>query len=124
MDAFTAAQRAFRRPEKRLRELVFYIQVIDSAENCVYDTFSASEQDLSLLFPNGTDIAFAEDLFARADSEMVKEALQRLWKNRVPKNETRGIHGTIFYGLEHKRAYYPTLKDEEARNPNGSKLRA
>jgi hypothetical protein len=31
-----------------------------------------------------------------------------------------GIHGIVFYQLYAKRKYYPTLKDEEAVNPDGS----
>ena len=100
-----------------------FIQVIDGAENCVYDTFSASESDFSRLFPNGSDIAFSEDLFRRDDVDEIAEILEKLWTNRVPKTQTMGIHGTLFYGMEHKRAYYPTLRDEEAINPNGSRLR-
>ena len=100
-----------------------FIQIIDGAENCVYDIFSTSEEDLTLLFTDNTDIAFAEALFERSDVGEVQKALDRLWKNRVPKTKAIGIHGTFFYGLEHKRAYYPTLRDEEAINPNGSKLR-
>jgi len=102
----------------------YYIQVIDGAKNCVYDIFRTSETDFRLLFPNDTDIAFAEDYEGRPDAKEVGAALSRLWTNRVPKSESRGIHGIIFYELEEKRAYYPTLKDEEAANPNGTLLRA
>jgi O-acetyl-ADP-ribose deacetylase (regulator of RNase III) len=31
--------------------------------------------------------------------------------------------GLLFYELEHKKAYYPTRKDEEAVNPDGTGLR-
>jgi len=34
-----------------------------------------------------------------------------------------GIHGIVFYGLYVKRKYYRTLRDEEAVNPDGSRLR-
>jgi hypothetical protein len=33
------------------------------------------------------------------------------------------IHGLLFYGLDHKQRYYPTRRDEEAINPNGSRSR-
>lgn len=90
------------------------IQVIDGAQNCVYDVFAASDEDHSLLFPNGTDIAFAEDFESRADIDQVAGALERLWLNRVPKVNAMGIHGILFYQLTHKREYYPSRKDEEA----------
>jgi len=34
-----------------------------------------------------------------------------------------GIHGALFYELEINKIYYPTRKDEEAVNPDGSLLR-
>ena len=100
------------------------VQVIDGADNCVYDVFSCSDIDFSLIFPDGTDIAFSEELDARQDIELVQEALSRLWGCRVRKSEVQGIHGTLFVQLGHKRKYYPTLRDEDAVNPDGSKLRA
>jgi len=102
---------------------VRYIQVIDGAENCVYDVFATSDADYALLFPNQTDIAFADDLHARADAPDVTAALARLWLNRVPKVQVQGIHGLMFFGLPRKRQYYPTLRDEEAVNPDGTRLR-
>ena len=96
------------------------IQVIDGADNCVYDIFASSDEDFVVMFPDGTDIAFAEDFDNSAE---IEAALKRLWANRVPKFEARGIHGTIFYGLENKRQFYPTLRDEEAVNPDGTRLR-
>ena len=99
------------------------VQVIDGALNCVYDVFAASDDDHALLFPNGTDIAFAEDFQSRADIDSVEAALERLWLNRVPKAQAMGIHGTLFYQLSEKREYYPSRKDEEAVNPDGTRLR-
>jgi len=100
-----------------------YIQVIDGAVNCVFDIFEAEDDDHVLLFPDGTDIAFAEDFEKRSDCAEVASALERLWKRRVPKKDAMGIHGIIFYELPEKRQYYPTLKDEEAINPDGTLLR-
>lgn len=99
------------------------IMVIDGAENCVYDVFSVSDDDFALIFPGGTDIAFIEDVERRADAEAVFEALTRAWPHRIPKREAVGIHGILFYQLYAKRKYYPTLRDEEAVNPGGSRLR-
>ena len=98
-----------------------HIQVIDSADNAVYDVFEASNEDFALVFANGTDIAFAEDL--DDSSTELRAAFERIWAKRVPKAKVEGIHGTLFYGLSHKRRFYPTLRDEEAVNPAGSRLR-
>ena len=34
-----------------------------------------------------------------------------------------GLHGLLFYGLDEKKRYYPSRRDEEAQNPDGSRLR-
>ena len=96
------------------------IQVIDGAENCVYDIFAASDETFGLIFKEGTDIAFAEDL---PNTDAVRRATADLWRNRVPKARVNGIHGILFYQLCQKRQYYPTLRDEEATNPDGTRLR-
>jgi hypothetical protein len=41
----------------------------------------------------------------------------------VVKKDAMGIHGALFYELAEKYAYYPTRRDEEAVNPDGSRLR-
>jgi len=56
--------------------------------------------------------------------------LRRLEKLRLVSTEpaaaqrdAMGMHGTLFYELDFKKPYYPTLRDEEAVNPGGSRLR-
>ena len=100
------------------------IQVIDGAENCVYDIFAASDEDFALLFPSGEDVAFIDEVCSRADPARLQEVFSRLWQHRVRKCDAVGIHGLLFYELGHKAAYYPTRRDEEARNPDGSLLRS
>jgi hypothetical protein len=100
------------------------IQVIDGALNCVYDVFAAADDDHALIFANGTDVAFAEDLARRSDVDRVTAALERLWTCRIQKAQAMGIHGIQFYELAEKRQYYPSLKDEEAVNPDGSSVAA
>jgi hypothetical protein len=99
------------------------IQVIDGAENSVYDIFAAPDEVFDLVFLPGTDIAFIEEIMQRPDMERVAEALGTIWSNRLPKSQAKGIHGILFYELRNKRQYYPTLRDEEAANPDGSRLR-
>ena len=99
------------------------IMVIDGAENCVYDIFATPDDDFALIFPEGMDIAFIEDIERRVDADLVFEALKRTWPNRIAKREAVGVHGIVFYQLYAKRKYYPTLRDEEAINPGGSALR-
>ena len=101
-----------------------HVQVIGKAENGVYDIFGVDDKIFDLIFPAGTDIAFAEDLKRHPQVKRIAAGLEEAWMNRIPKRHVRGIHGTLFYGLQHKRQYYPTLRDEEAANPDGSLLRA
>ena len=99
------------------------IQVIDGAENSVYDVFSATEEEFALIFPDGQDIAFIDEVMARGPEKQLDEAFTRIWERRIPKRAAMGIDGLLFYELEHKKQYYPTRKDEEAINPDGSRLR-
>jgi hypothetical protein len=100
------------------------IQVIDGAANCVYDIFSAPDADFALIFPTGEDIAFIDEVLARVDAHDLDDVFGRLWSCRVSKTDVVGIHGTLFYHLEAKKPYYATRRDEEARNPDGTPLRA
>jgi hypothetical protein len=76
-----------------------------------------------LSFPGGQDIAFIDEVTARGPEEGLNAAFSNIWKRRVPQAKAMGIHGVLFYGLKHKKQYYPSRKDEDAINPNGSLLR-
>ncbi len=99
------------------------IQIIDGAQNCVYDIFSATDDEFALVFPEGSDIAFIDEIYAEGDRQLLDVAFKNIWQRRVKKSEAKGIHGIIFYEHEKKKVYYPTRKDEEAINPDGSRLR-
>jgi hypothetical protein len=99
------------------------IQVIDGAENAVYDVFAATDDEFIVLFPEGQDVAFIDEVIARGQEKEINDIVARIWKRRIPKREAMGIHGILFYELEHKKRYYPTRRDEEAINPDGSRVR-
>jgi len=99
------------------------IQVIDGAENSVYDIFAATEEEFALIFPANQDVAFIDEVMARGPEKKLNEVFTRIWGRRVPKHEAIGVHGLLFYGLEIKKQYYPTRKDQEAVNPDGTRLR-
>jgi hypothetical protein len=99
------------------------IQVIDGAKNSVYDIFCATEDEFSLIFPEGQDVAFIEEVMARGPSAELDSAFNNIWKRRLAKRDAMGIHGLLFYEMEHKKTYYPTRRDEEAVHPDGSRLR-
>jgi len=52
------------------------IMIIDGAENCVYDVFAAPDDDFAIIFPEGTDVAFIEEIERRPDADRVT------WKRR------------------------------------------
>src|SRR5207244_1766926 len=99
------------------------IQVIDGAENSVYDIFAATDKEFALIFPTNQDIAFIDEVMTRGPEKELDEAFTRIWQRRVPKRESMGIHGLLFYEHENKKPYYPTRRDEEAVNPDGTRLR-
>lgn len=99
------------------------IQIIDGAENCVYDIFQAEDDGFAIIFPNQTDIAFIDEIYSRGNKEQLDKIFSRIWARRIEKKNAMGIHGIIFYELEKKKSYYFTRKDEEAINPDGSLLR-
>ncbi len=101
------------------------IQVIDGAQNSVYDIFAATDAEFRVIFKPGEDVAFIEDVFKRhrATKKTLQTALSRIWGRRIAKRDAMGIHGLLFYELLEKKAFYPTLRDEEARNPDGTRLR-
>jgi hypothetical protein len=100
------------------------IQVIDNADNCVYDIFAATDEEFNLIFAPGTDVAFIDEVLERRPSAELDLAFARIWARRVRKADAAGIHGLLFYAHQAKMKYYPTRRDEEAINPDGSRLRA
>lgn len=99
------------------------IQIIDGALNCVYDIFAATDDEFALIFPAGQNIGFIDEVLARGNAPALDDALNNIWRRRIPKINVNGIHGVLFYQNEHKKAYYPTRRDEEAVNPDGTPLR-
>jgi hypothetical protein len=90
------------------------VQVIDGARNCAYDIFLMSERDFKQMFPaEGQDIEFIDDFVARTTEEEAARITEAMWASRVDKKRVQGIHGTLFYGLDFKKAYYPTKREAE-----------
>ncbi|WP_457394572.1 hypothetical protein [Roseateles sp. P5_E1] len=99
------------------------IQVIDGADNAVYDIFAATDDEFAMIFPAGQDVAFIDEVMARAPEAGLDHAFAAVWQRRVAKVEVNGIHGVLFYEMAHKKRYYPTRRDEDAINPDGTRLR-
>ncbi|MGM0601251.1 MAG: hypothetical protein ACQETH_15685 [Candidatus Rifleibacteriota bacterium] len=89
------------------------IQIIDAAKNCTYSIFSIAAEDFVLIFPNNQDIEFIDDFINRISEPIAQEVLNKLWTKPVDKKSVKGIHGTLFFGLDFKKIYYPTKKEDE-----------
>jgi hypothetical protein len=90
------------------------ILIIDAAENCAYDIFAATDDEFDLLFPApGQDIAFPDEILGKPAGSDSIEALNALWRRPVDKKSVNGLHGTIFYGLDFKKKYYPNRRDSD-----------
>lgn len=99
------------------------VLVIDGAINCVYDIFQASDELFDKIFGAGEDVAFIDDVLTREDEKLLEPLFADMWSRRIPKSTVMGIHGTLFYECGEKKVFYPTRRDEEAINPDGSRLR-
>jgi len=94
------------------------IQVVDSALNCTFSVFQATDEEFALLFPEPQqDIQYAEDLASLPRQEEVEAALRRIWERPIRKQDAQGIHGTLFYELERYKTYY-RAKREDAVEPS------
>lgn len=89
------------------------IQVIDGALNCTYSTYAATQEEFEMIFPEGRDIEFDDDLVARLGEKEAASILGRIWDRLVDKKDARGIHGTLFFEWGHQKKYYPTKEDDE-----------
>ena len=92
-----------------------HIQIIDDALNCTYSIFAVEDDEFENLFLNGTDIEFNDDLFSRLGEAEATKLLAKIWERPVDKKSVLGIHGTLFYGMSHKKRYYPTKRESEMK---------
>lgn len=90
------------------------IQVIDGATNCAYSIYPMNSADFAKVFPGpGQDVEFIDDLMDRLGETEAIRILSPIWGHRVDKPQVQGIHGTLFYGLEVKRAFYPNKRETD-----------
>jgi hypothetical protein len=64
---------------------------------------------------------YVEDLALQQPETALR--LAEIWTRRISKRHAHGIHGILFYELEAKKPFYPTRRDDEAVNPDGSLAR-
>lgn len=89
------------------------IQIIDGALNCTYSIYAIQDNEFNLLFQNGTDIEFIDDVISRIGESAVNNILSKIWVTPLDKKKVNGIHGTLYYELDYKKKFYPTKKECE-----------
>ena len=98
------------------------IQIIDSAENCEYAVFAASDEEFLELFPDGADVGFADEVFDRLPEDRADEIACSLWRRPVRLDEVIGIHGTLFYLYPEKKPYFPNRRFSDLAKSHGYRL--
>lgn len=103
--------------------------------------FAVTSEEFNIIFKLGTDIAFTHELelldmlddkelkmYSQEEiikSQNLRNAMDNMLSRPVALNNfVGGISGTLFHRNEDKAIYYPTRIDEEAVNPDGTRLRA
>ncbi len=88
------------------------VQVIDGAVNATFSIFQATDEEFAVIFPDGRDIEIADDLVARVGLEDADRVLTPLWQRPILKRDAMGIHGTLFYDADERRAFLPPSRRE------------
>lgn len=88
------------------------IQIIDGAVNATFSVFQATAEEFEAIFPDGRDIELIEDLIDRLGEDAAGAVLAPLWDRPILKRDALGIHGTLFYENEDRRAHIPPSKRE------------
>jgi hypothetical protein len=88
------------------------IQIIDGAANATFSVFQATEEEFTVIFPEGRDIELIEDLIERIGEEAAGSVLAPLWQRPILKRDALGIHGTLFYNNGQRRDRIPPSKRE------------
>lgn len=89
------------------------LQIIDAAENCTYSIFQATDAEFDLLFSEaGQDIEYAEDLHERS-GDAAQAALAAIWQRPIEKTRAMGIHGTLYFGMQHRKKFYNGKRERD-----------
>ena len=90
------------------------IQLIDGAVNCSYSIYAIPDKAFRQLFPSpGQDIEFIEDVVARLGKRKVGALMKYTYNSHLSKSEVCGIHGTLFFEMSNRKAFYPNKRDSD-----------
>jgi hypothetical protein len=94
------------------------MQVIEPAENCGFSVYAVEESDFHQIFPNPVqDVEFVEDIAQRLGESSAGALIIRATSVRRTKTEIQGIHGTLFFGYEKRKKWFPTKRDVDLDQP-------
>ncbi len=88
------------------------IQIVDGASNATFSLFQATDEEFSAIFQPECDIELFEDLIDRLGEDAAGRVLALIWERPILKRDAYGIHGTLFYDNETRRAHIPASKRE------------
>jgi hypothetical protein len=88
------------------------VQIIDGAVNATFSIFQATDEEFSILFPDGRDIEIADDLVERVGEVEASKVLGQLWQRPILKRDAMGIHGTLFFDADERQEFLPPSRRE------------
>jgi hypothetical protein len=99
------------------------IQIIDDAINCSYSVYEVPDEIFFKLFPGPLqDIEFIEDVIERCGKRVAGDLIRHTWKSRKEKSSVVGIHGTLFYGMSHRKIEFPNKREADMDQNGVSKV--
>ena len=87
---------------------------IDAGEHCGCAIFAATGEEFNRIFPDGTDIAFIDEVYGRSYKTLLDEMFANIWSRQLSKPDVRGIHGTIFCGMAEMKSSFPSMESDDA----------
>jgi len=89
------------------------IQVIDGAANSVFEVYQVSDDIFELMFPNGNEIAFLDEVEEALEDKGI-EVWEPVYQDMVDKRQIAGIHGTLhFVASSCRKEYFPNRKESD-----------
>ncbi len=90
--------------------------VVDGALNSTFDVFGTDEATFSIAFPDGSDIAFLDEITERVKGLGINEVefFGRLYSNRRDKKSIKGLHGILHStGSPCDKVYFPNRRETD-----------
>ena len=90
--------------------------VVDGAQNSTFDIFRVSDAMFALVFPNGTDVAFLDEVVSRIRARGLDQHkfFARLYSQPIDKKAVQGLHGILHSTCSYcDKASFPTRKEAE-----------